>query len=53
MTQAKPECIYNPIWQWGFGQSLIFSWTTLKDKHCQHPIAIMQVVDTFGQRLQI
>ena len=25
-----------------------FSWTTLRGKHCRHPIAIMGVVDTFG-----
>ena len=28
-------------------QCLPFSWTTLRGKHCQHPIAIMGVVDTF------
>ena len=38
--------IYN---QWGFGQCLPFSWTTLRGKHCRHPIALMGVVDTFGQ----
>ena len=32
----------------GFRQCLPFSWTTLRDKHCQHPIAVMGVVDTFG-----
>ena len=25
-----------------------FSWTTLRGKHCRHPIAVMGVVDTFG-----
>ena len=34
--------------QWGFRQFLPFSWTTLRDKHCQHPIVIMGVVDMFG-----
>ena len=28
-------------------QCLAFSWTTLGGKHCQHPIAVMGVVDTF------
>ena len=28
----------------------VFSWTTLRDKHCRHPIAVMGVVDTFGHR---
>ena len=32
----------------GFRQCLPFSWTTLRDKHCRHPIAVMGVVDTFG-----
>ena len=34
--------------QWGFRQCLPFSWTTLRDKHCRQPIAVMGVVDTFG-----
>ena len=34
--------------QWGFWQWLPFSWTTLRGKHCRHPIAVMGVVDTFG-----
>ena len=34
--------------QWGFRQCLPFSWTTLRGKHCRHPIAVlMGVVDTF------
>ena len=39
----------TPLWQWGFRQRLPFSWTTLRDKHCWHPIVIMEVVDMFGQ----
>ena len=35
--------------QWGFRQCLLFSWTTLRDKHCRNPIAVIGVVDTFGQ----
>ena len=31
-----------------FWQCLPFSWTTLRDKHCRHLIAIMGVEDTFG-----
>ena len=34
--------------QWGFRQCLPFSWTTLRGKHCRHPIVVMGVVDTFG-----
>jgi hypothetical protein len=30
---------------------LAFSWTKLRGKHCRHPIAVMGVVDTFGQSL--
>ena len=41
----------TPIRQWGFRQCLHFCWTTLRGKHCQHPIAIMVVVDTFRQRM--
>ena len=42
--------IYYTHLQWGFQQCLPFSWTTLRGKHCRHPIAVMGVVDTFGQR---
>ena len=38
----------TPLRQWGFRQCLPFSWTTLRDKLCWHPIAVMGVVDTFG-----
>ena len=41
----------TPLPQWGFQQCLPFSWTTLRDKHCRHPIAAIGVVDTFWQRL--
>ena len=37
----------TPLRQWGFRQCLPFSWTTLRGKHCRHPIAVMGVVDTF------
>ena len=30
----------------GYFQCLPFSWTALRGKHCQHPIAVMGVVDT-------
>ena len=40
----------TPLRQWGFRQCLPFSWTTLRDKHCRHPIAVMGVVDTFEHR---
>ena len=38
----------TPLWQWVFWQCLPFSWPTLRDKHCRHPIAVIEVVDTFG-----
>jgi hypothetical protein len=38
----------TPLRQWGFWQCLPFSWTTLRGKHCWHPIAVMGDVDTFG-----
>ena len=38
----------TPLWQLGFRQCSPFSWTTLRDKHCRHPIAVMGVLDTFG-----
>jgi hypothetical protein len=31
----------TPLRQWGFRQCLPFSWTTLRGKHCRHPIAVM------------
>ena len=37
--------------QWGFRQCLLFSWTTLRGKHCRRPIAVMGVADTFGPSL--
>ena len=51
------ERTYNPImtalWQCGFWQCLPFSRTTLREKHCQHQIAVMGVVDTFGHDLDV
>ncbi len=43
-----PNVSTTPLRQWGFRQCLPFSWTTLRGKHCRHPIAVMGVVDTFG-----
>jgi hypothetical protein len=40
-----PNVSTTPLWQWGFRQCLPFSWTTLRDKHCWHPIAVMGVVE--------
>ena len=41
--------IYNSIMAMGFfWQCLPFSWTTLRGKHLRHPIAVIEVVDTFG-----
>jgi hypothetical protein len=41
----------TPLRQWGFRKSLPFTWTTLRGKHCRHPITVMGVVDTFWQRI--
>ena len=43
-----PNVSTTPLRQWGFQQCLPFSWTTLRGKHCRHPIEVMGVVDTFG-----
>ena len=40
----------TPFQQWGFWQFLLFSWTTIRGKHCRHPITVMGAVDTFGPR---
>ena len=40
-----PDVSTTPLRRWG----LPFSWTTLRGKHCRHSIALMGVVDTFGQ----
>ena len=45
---ARPYVSTTPLRQWGVQQCLPFSWTILRGKHCQHPIAIMGVVDMFG-----
>ena len=41
----------TPVRKWGFDyvyfSCLLFRWTTLRGKHCQHPIAAMGVVETF------
>ena len=34
---------------YGNCKCLHFSWTTLRGIHCRHPIALMVVVNTFGQ----
>ena len=39
----SPNVSTSPLWQ-----CLPFSCTTLRGKHCWHPIAVMVVVDTFG-----
>ena len=49
MTTYCPNICTTSLRQWGFRQCLPFSWTTLRGKHCRHPIAVMGVVDTFGR----
>ena len=46
--ERVPNVSTTPIRQWGFQQCLPFSWTTLRGKHCWHPIAAMGVEDRFG-----
>ena len=46
---TMPERIYNPITAMGFSAMFTFQLDKLRGKHCRHPIAIMGVVDTFGQ----
>ena len=48
----NPNVSTYPLWQWGFGQCLPLSWSTLRGKHCQHPIAVMGVADTFRHDLE-
>ena len=36
-----PNISTTPLQQWGFQQCLPFSWTTLKDRYCRRPIAVM------------
>ena len=47
-VMAQTSVSTTPLRQWGFRQCLPSSWTTLRGKHCRHPIAVMGVVDTFG-----
>ena len=42
-----PQPIQTSLRQWSFWQCLPLSWTTLRGKHCQHPIVVMGVVYTF------
>ena len=46
LSRLCPNVSTTPLQQWGFQQCLPFSWTTLRGKHCWHPIAVMGVVDT-------
>ena len=39
-----PNVSTTPLQRCGFRQCLPFSWTTLRDKHCRQPIAVMEVV---------
>ena len=41
----SPNVSTTPLRQWGFRQCLSFSWTSLRGKHCRHPIAVLGVVD--------
>ena len=47
-TSQCPNVSTTPLRQWGFWQCLPFSCSTLRGKHCRHPIAVMGVVDKLG-----
>ena len=47
-VQSSPPWIRPELQKWGFRQCLPFSWTTLRGKYSWHPIAVMEVADTFG-----
>ena len=49
LTSNSQNVYTTPLRQWVFRQFLPFSWTTLRGKHCRHPIAVMGVVDTSRQ----
>ena len=51
--RSLPEGIYNPVMTLGFRKCLPVSWTTLRGKHFWHPIAVMEVVAMFGQKIPI
>ena len=51
--RSLPERIYNPVMTLGFRKCLPVSWTTLRGKHFWHPIAVMEVVDTFAPSVLI
>ena len=51
MAQLAHRAQTYPLRQWDFRQCFSFSWTTLKDKHCRHSIAVMGFVDMFGPEL--
>ena len=46
--KSKLKIPYPNVSTTPFQQCLPFSWTTLRGKHCRHPIAPTGVVDTFG-----
>ena len=48
LKSPGPNVSTTPLRQWGLRQCLPFSWTTIRGKHCRHPIAVMVVVETFG-----
>ena len=52
LNTFRPNVSTTPLRQWCFRQCLTFSWTTLRGKHCRHPIAVMGVVDMFGFYVQ-
>ena len=47
LDHPSPNTPTTLLRQWGFHQCLPFSWTKLRCKDCQYPIAVMGVVDTF------
>ena len=47
--RPSPNASTTQLRQRGCQQCLPFSWTTLRGKHCGHPIVVMAVVNTFRQ----
>ena len=50
-SKSCPNVSTIPLRHWGFQECLPFSWTTLRGKHCRHPIAVMGVVDPCSKKI--
>ena len=52
---SQPKCIFNPIMAMGFSAMFTFQLdnTAPRGKHCQNPITILGVVDTFMLKFEL